>query len=184
MERSHSKLPYFLVFLLAPALIQTSDAFITSKFATLGMLKTSIQSQNSHRFSLSCALTSDCPKSQGDQNARIVDRRYALGTLATAATFHLQPVRAAEENRSPTPKSAESNKLVGLSNEKLKNMVEADIRDRQFLVTGQLTRYSYSIQRILTHLCIQRDKITSISGEILSSSDFQITVRRVLHFHR
>ncbi len=130
-----------VLLLLSAFLVQSSEAFFANPISFHALSKSSALPQCSRQFSLSkhnvgltCALTSESARS-----ATVIDRRHALGSLATAIALRLQPARAAETSSASSTKSSE--KLFGLSNDKLQAMIEADIRDRQFLVTGQLTRY-------------------------------------------
>ncbi len=130
----------FLVLLLAHAFsMQGSEAFSVKSTAVLGLSKFSTPRQCSQRFSLSCALKSGS-HIESQRSTIILDRRHALGSLATAIALRLQPAGAVENSSASTTKTAPSEKQFRLSNDQLKSMIEADIRDRQFLVTGQLTR--------------------------------------------
>jgi hypothetical protein len=129
-------LSFFVVLLAQALLMQGCESFFVNQISVLAVSKMSARPQCSQR--LSCALKS--AGSPVSQDSMMLDRRYALGSLAAAIALHLQPARAVEKSSASTTKSAPSEKLLHLSNDKLKEMVEADIRDRQFLVTGQLTR--------------------------------------------
>uniref|UniRef100_A0A7S0LVG1 Plastid lipid-associated protein/fibrillin conserved domain-containing protein n=1 Tax=Cryptomonas curvata TaxID=233186 RepID=A0A7S0LVG1_9CRYP len=155
MALSTPKLPV-LVLLVQAFVLQKSEAFSVKPISVLGLSKISTRPQCSQRFLLSCALKSFGPKISSSQleprisssqaqhqRAIFLDRRSALGSLAAAIALRLQPAGAVENSSASTTKTTPSEKLFRLSNDKLKAMVESDIRDRQFLVTGQLTRSIY-----------------------------------------
>ncbi len=152
-----------LLLLVQALFLQRSESFSVKPVSIRGFSKIPTRRHCSQRFLLSCALKSyfdaneiskhtkiasfqvqvepQISSSQVEpQCAIILDRRSALGSLTAAIALRLQPARAVENTSASITKTAPSEKLFRLSNDKLKAMVESDIRDRQFLVTGQLTR--------------------------------------------
>ena len=163
-----------LLFLVQALFLQRSESFSVKPVSIRGFSKIPTRWHCSQRFLLSCALKSyfdpkiasfqvqvepQISSSQVEpQRAIILDRRSALGSLTAAIALRLQPARAVENSSASITQTAPSEKLFRLSNDRLKAMVESDIMDRQFLVTGQLTRCQLFIKMNSTgldHLFVQ-----------------------------
>ena len=69
-----------------------------------------------------------------------LSRRIALGSLATATVLAIRGRKAIAAEAAFETAAAPTEKLRNLNIEKLKEIVERDVLEGQFLVTGKLTR--------------------------------------------
>ena len=75
--------------------------------------------------------------------------RRQLGTLLAAGLLARTPIHCAAADGLTVAPSTK--KATGLTNERLKDLVEKDIKDRQFLVTGELTRLVMPVLHVKAH---------------------------------